>query len=186
MRDLQLRYIAIFFSFILLACQDTPIDSETPIDKDMEQAWVNAESFLSNSRMRGTDSDVTVIKYQSELEYKTNTNYGGYEPIDEMTVTAETLPGGFIFWHAGGGVKRLLGIEMDEDSQELVGEDNEPFEIIPGHFWVLWIPADIQDEEDEEEEEEDDDIYLKYDIVYETYSGDIVRLDPKIQIKNAH
>lgn len=188
MRDLKLKHLAVIFSFLLLACQDSDLETDQPIDSDMEDALALADEFLSASRNNATDKDITVIKYQKDLLFKTNTIAGSYDPIDEMTVTAESKPGGFVFWHAGGGVKRLIGIEMDDYSQDLL-DGNVPFEVVPGHYWALWIPNDIEkddedDEEDEDDENENEDIYLKYDIVYETNSGEIVRLDPKLQVKN--
>lgn len=174
MRNIGLKHIAVVFTFILLACQDTDHETVTLVDQDMVEALALAEEFLGSSRNEGTDSDVTVIKYKSDLLYKTNTIAGGYSPIDEETITAESMPGGYVFWHAGGGVRELLGIEMDEASQEVLGDENIPFEVIPGRYWALWIPSDI-----------DMDIkMLKYDIVYVTKAGDAVRLDPKIQIKS--
>lgn len=171
MRDLRLKHITIIFSFILLACQDTDLETENPVDTEMEEAWAIANEFLSTSRNGGTDADVTVIKYKSDLEYKTNTIAGGYQPINEETITAESMPGGYVFWHAGGGVKELLAIEMDSTSQIALGQ-NEPFEVVPGHYWALWIPIDIDVET------------LKYDIVYMTKENEIIRLDPKIQVKS--
>lgn len=173
MRDFKLKHIAVCFSFILLACQDTDLETESPVDQDMEDALALAEDFLSSSRTEIIDSDVTVIRYQSDLVYKTNSIQGGYEPINEETITAESMPGGYIFWNRGGGVAALVQIEMDSASQASLGV-YEPFEVIKGQMWALWIPKDL-----------DDDIEtLKYDIIYKNISGDIIRLDPKIQIKN--
>lgn len=179
MRDFKLKHFAIIFSFILLACQDTDLEPEAQIDADMEEAWARAEDFLSTARIEATDKDVTVIRYNMDLLYNTNTSTGDYDAINEMTVTAVSMQGGYVFWHAGLGVKQLLGIELDEDSQDALGEENTPFEVLDGEYWALWIPSYL-------EYDDDDDIYLKYDIIYETYTGDIVRLDPKIQIKNTH
>ncbi len=181
MRDLRLKHFALLFSVFLLACQETGVEPDDPGDPDMEMAWEIANEFLSSSRTESNDTDVTVIKFKKdELSFKTNTIQGGYNPIDEMTVTAETENGSYVFWHAGGGVKELLGIEMDEESQDLLG-DNVPFEVVPNHYWALWIPNSF--DEDEDEDESADDVYLKYDIVYKTNSNEIVRLDPKIQVK---
>ena len=177
MRDLRLKHFALLFSLLLLACQDNDLEPEEVGDPEMELAWDIANEFLSTSRIESNDTDVTVIKYKTEaLSFKTNTIKGGYDLIQETTVTAETEPGSYVFWHAGGGVKELLGIEMDEDSQEALG-DNYPFEIVPGHYWALWIPDAIG-------EDEDDDVFLKYDILYKTNSGEIIRLDPKLQVKH--
>lgn len=175
MRDLKFKHFAIAFAFLLLACQDTELESTPDVDQDMVEALSLANDFLSTSRNEGTDSDVTVLKYKSDLVYKTNTVKGGYDAISEQTITAVSQRGGYVFWHAGGGVRKLLGIEMDEDSQKELG-DSEPFEVIKDHYWALWIPTGIDDDVET----------LKYDIIYETKSGEIVRLDPKIQIKAQH
>ena len=176
MRDLRLKHFVLLFSFLLLACQDNELASEEVGDPEMELAWNIANEFLSNSRTESNDTDVTVIKFSDELAFKTNTIQGGYDLIQETTVTAETEPGSYVFWHAGGGVKELLGIEMDEDSQEALG-DNYPFEVVPGHYWALWVPDALGDDDE-------DDIFLKYDILCKTNSGEVIRLDPKLQVKH--
>ena len=176
MRDLRLKHFALIISLILLSCQDTDIESKSLVDTDMEQAIVLADDYLATSRTEATDLDVTVIKYSSDLTYKTNTITNGYDVIEETTVTAVSKPGGYIFWFAGGGVKYLHSIEMDEASAAALGNDL-PFEVIPGDLWALWIPLDIL-----EDVKEDEEFHLKYDIVYTNKEGDIIRLDPKIQI----
>lgn len=175
MKDFKTKYFAILFSFLLLACQDTDLETEVQGDPDMEEAWALADEYLQTSRTSSTDADVTVIKYQNELKYKTNTIIGGYEPINEQTITAMSMPGGHVFWHAGGGVKELLSIEMDAASQAILGQ-HQPFPIVSGKYWALWIPDSIDPDVVAE---------LKYDIVYKTWSNEVVRLDPKIQIKHS-
>ena len=179
MKNLRSKHFTAILAFLLLGCQETSITVEEPGDPDMEQAWVLVNEFLSSSRNTSEDNDVTVLKLKQyeDLSYKTNTIQGSYNPLGEMTVTAETVPGGYVYWHAGGGVKELLGIEMDDDSQEALGE-SEPFEINEGRFWALMIPADFG-----QEDEEDDEFHLKYDIIYKTQDDEVVRLDPKIKIR---
>jgi len=184
MRDLTLKHFVLLFSFLLLACQDN--EPEELGDPEMELAWEMVGEYLSSSRTESTDVDVTVIKYSSDLLYKTNNIFGNYNPISEETITAQSEPGGYVFWLSGLGVKELLAIEMDKDSQEALGE-NEPFEVVPGELWALWIPSDLyddDDDDDDDDEEEEEEIHLKYDIVYKTNSGEVIRLDPKLQVKH--
>lgn len=165
-----------FFTALLilfLGCQEAELTTDNLEDPDMEAALVEVEEYFSKSRRSKSDVDVTVIKYKKEeLLYKTNTVKGRYSPIYEETVTAVTVIDGFIFWKKAGGVKRLIEIELDDHSEELLG-DSEPFEIKEGKLWALRIP----DERDLRGKT------LKYDIIYQLTSGEVIRLDPKIQIK---
>ena len=155
-----------------LGCQDSDIAPENIADPAMEAAIHKATDYLATSRSTATDLDVTVIRYKAEeLLYKTNTIKGKYQPIDEETVTAVTTINGYVFWFKASGVKELNEIELDEASEELLGE-REPFEVLDGLLWALYIP-------------QDKDLLgktLKYDIVYELNSGETIRLDPKLQI----
>lgn len=169
----NLKYFVTLSLVLLLGCQESEITTEAQNDPDMELAIAEANEFFASSRRSKKDLDVTVIKYKKEeLLYKTNNLKGKYQPINEETITAVTVIDGYIFWKKAGGVKKLLEIELDDDSQELLG-DCEPFEVKKNRLWALWIP---------------DEAYLKgetlkYDIVYQTKAGDVIRLDPKIQIK---
>ena len=172
MSDLTFKLITTIGFLILLSCQDTQLETELQADNDMEEAWALANDYISTSRSDVTDVDVTVIRYSSNLQYKTNTVTGEYDPIAETTITAHSRRGGYVFWLAGNGVQRLISIEMSEDSQEELGEDNPPFSVVDGLYWALWIPHDLDDDIEQ----------LKYDIVYESDSGEIIRLDPKLQL----
>lgn len=176
MKDLRLKHFAFLFSFLLLACEDTDLATiEEQGDPDMEEAWALVDDYFQSANVSSTDTDVTVLKYNDELQYKTNTIIGTYEPIDEQTITAMSEPGGWVFWYAGGGVKELISIEMNPASQAILGE-HYPHSIVWGQQWGLWIPWWIDSNVVNE---------LKYDIVYKTWDDEVVRLDPKIQIKNS-
>ena len=165
--------IAIFILVLIIGCQESEITADVETDPDMEAALAEAEEFFNSYRIKKKKKDVIVIKYKKdELLYKTNTIKGKYSPVYEETVTAVTVVDGYIFWRKAGGIKKLLEIEMDEASKELLC-GSEPFEIKKGKLWALWIP----DDKDLKGKT------LKYDIVYKTKSGDVIRLDPKIQIK---
>lgn len=173
MKKLTVKLLSLSF-LLFLACQETELSPDNVTDLEMETARSLSEDFLNNARIEEvTDVDVTVIKFSSDLLYKTNTIFGKYNPISEETITAESEPGGYVFWFGGSGVKELVEIEMDSASQAIL-DYNEPFEVISEELWALWIPSDI-----------DDDIEtLKYDIIYQNNSNQIIRLDPKIQIKS--
>ncbi len=172
MRNLQPKLYAVLLTFCVLACQESEIQPDSLEDHDMQEAWLMANDFLSSSRTESTDEDVTVIRYEQNLAYKTNVVTGSYEPINEETITAESHPGGFVFWYAGGGVKSLIEIEFDAASEALLG-DYLPFEVVPGEMWALYITSDFDTNHE----------LLKYDIIYENNDGEIIRLDPKIQVK---
>ena len=173
MRNIPLKLSAALSLFLLLGCQESEVAPDLLEDQDMTAAWAKTNEYLSSSRTEATDVDVTVIKYENDLAYKTNEVTGEYEPINEETITAETQPGGYIFWFAGGGVVSLEDIEFDEASEALL-QGYLPFEVIDGFMWALYIPYDFGEEHAE----------LKYDIVYENQAGEIIRLDPKLQVKH--
>lgn len=169
----NLRNLATLGLILILGCQDSVVIAEKEKDPDMEAALDEVQGYLAAQRSNA-EFDVTVIRYrEEELLYKTNTIKGAYEPIDEETVTAVTVINGYIFWFKAGGVKSLENIELDKASQELL-DDCEPFELIDGLLWALYIPHDSSLTGK----------ILKYDIVYEIQSGETIRLDPKIQIKH--
>ena len=174
MRNLPLKLSAALSFLLLLGCQESDVTPELPEDQDMTAAWTKTNEYLASSRTESTDVDVTVIKYEDDLAYKTNEVTGEYEPIKEETITAKTQPGGYIFWFAGGGVSSLEDIDFDEASEELLG-GYLPFEVIDGYMWALYIPYDFGEDHAE----------LKYDIVYENLAGEIIRLDPKLQVKHS-
>ena len=176
MRNLTLKSFVTLFVLCVLACQETDDVEiqEAPQDLDMTEAWTKSEEFLNSARTESVDVDVTVIKYQDDLAYKTNTITGQYEPINVETITAESQPGGYIFWYAGGGIDELIQIEMDQESAEALN-GYLPFEVLDGLLWALWVPFDYDAEVLD---------HLKYDIVYKSTSGEVIRLDPKIQIKH--
>lgn len=173
MRNIPLKLSAALTFLLLLACQESDIEPAILEDQDMIAAWAKTNEYLRSSRTESTDVDVTVITYEDDLAYKTNEVTGEYEPINEETITAETHPGGYIFWYAGGGVKSLEDIDFDEASEELL-DGYLPFEVVDGYMWALYIPYDFDEHANS----------LKYDIVYENLAGEVIRLDPKLQVKH--
>lgn len=163
--------------FLLLvsiaACDqsDEMVPQDAEIDQDMINALENVNEYLKTANPGYSDKNVTVLKKNSELEYKTNAVQENYLPIQEITITAETIRGGLVFWHKGTGVNQLIQIEMDQNSQSVLGS-YQPFEIISGYLWALWIPYDLDPSVQT----------LKYDIIYEDANKDVIRLDPKIRI----
>ena len=175
MKNLRIKYLSLSIVFLALGCQQDEIQVEDAVDTDMVLAWELANDFLNSSRTESTDQDVTVLKMKQDepLSYKTNTIQGPYQPLGEMTITAETYPGGYIFWHAGGGIQTLIEIEFDDASEELL-DDSEPFEVVPCRMWALYIPQDFDPSSGD---------ILKYDIEYVNKDGQLIRLDPKIKIR---
>jgi hypothetical protein len=175
----------ILFSTVFLSCSEDP-SKDLQIedrDKDMILAEKMADEFLNSlgqgARSSYKDKNVTVLKFKDDLTFNTNTQTGtGYTEIFEETITAETVPGSYIFWQSGGGVNELVGIEFDEDSQFRLRE--YPGEAKEGKMWYVFIPDNIEFEDDEEY------IILKYDILYIPKKGDgqLIRLDPKIKINH--
>ena len=175
MRNLITKASIILFIFVLAACQDNNIEEiqVEEIDQDMINALNIADEYLSarGARTQNSDKAVTVIKFQADLIYKTNTVNGSYQPINEETVTAMTQSGDYVFWHPAGQVEELIDIDFDEESEEILG-DHLPFQLSNGKAWALYVPT----------LDNDSDVYLKYDIVYKLKSGEVVRLDPKLKI----
>ncbi len=181
MRNLIAKVLLLVFIFILAACQDQAMEEiiQNDIDQDMINARNNVEEYLSTLKGRTTinSTEVTVLRNQNGLIYRTESSSSTYLTLYEQTITAVTTPGTYIFWQAGIGLGELVGIDFDEESEEYLG-NNLPFEVTPGETWGVFIPDNY--------DEEDDEIMLKYDILYQTVSGQIIRFDPKIQIKGVN
>ncbi len=175
MKNLLSSIAILMMIFIILSCQDEELNELEQVDQDMIEAIQNADNYLAEEQGRTssvTDVDVTVLKYSDSLIYKTNTITGEYEAIMEETITAHSKPGGYIFWFPGGGVQELIEIDLEEASEKHLGHD--AFEVLPGELWALYIPLDYDTSMET----------LKYDIVYRSTTNEIIRLDPKIQIKS--
>ena len=179
MRDLIAKTLSILFIFVFISCQENELQEVvvSDVDQDMIDALKTADDYLSSANARSTNNssaEVTVIRYQDGLTYRTDSESDSYETLFEQTITAQTESGNYVFWHAGIGLGELIGIEFDEDSEEFLGEDNLPFEVTSGKTWAVFIP-DPNDGDDDEQ-------ILKYDILYKTASGQVIRFDPKLKI----
>jgi len=177
-------FIYILLVIVFFSCSEDP-SKDLQIedrDKDMILAEKMADEFLNSldpgARVEYNEKNVTVLKFQDDLSFNTNTQRGtGYDEIDEETITTETVPGSYVFWYSGGGLNRLVGIEFDEDSQLTLME--YPEEVNDGKMWYVFIPENLETDEEEM-------IMLKYDIIYVPRKGDgePIRLDPKIKINH--
>lgn len=174
-----LLFALIFTSF---SCQESLVNEDIDLlDKDMTTAIQLADEYLKATNAReGSGKCVTVLKYQDgKLLYASNTDSnGGYEEVNEETVTASVTEGEYVFWFSGGGLTDLDGIEFDSLSQDELNE--LPEEINPDKMWVISIPEDAALIETNDENIS----YLKYDILYQhtDNDGEVIRLDPKIQV----
>ncbi len=190
--------VSISALLLFYSCQENSesldLDSLNPkVDYEMIQALNLADAYLEsitskNGRTGSTDRSVTNLKYHNDnLVYKTNEITNGYDQIGEQTVSAFVIPGEYIFWHTGGGITDIVGIEFDSYSMQFL--ESEPIRT-SSQLWMVKIKSleeDYDDDEDERDEndDEDEDIHLKYDIIYKTKeSGNTpIRLDPKIKIR---
>jgi hypothetical protein len=162
---------------------------DADVDYEMQDALAQADAYLeslggANSRSTtGNDKSVTNLKYKKDgLEYKTSKITKGYESIDEHTVTAYATAGDYIFWHAGGGVTEIVGIEFDDASFKYL--ESAPAPANP-NMWVARIKSDDDEEDDDEEDDDEAVVYLKYDIIYKTKTSRNIpiRLDPKVKFR---
>ena len=178
MRDSIAKTLSVFFMFVFISCQENELQEVliSDVDQDMLEALKTAENYLSSTSARNSNSsaEVTVLRNQNGLKYRTNSESDSYETLFEQTVTAQTEAGNYVFWHAGLGLGELVGIEFDENSESYLGS-NLPFEVTPGKTWAVFVPFPSDDDDDDER-------ILKYDILYKTASGQVIRFDPKLKI----
>ena len=172
------------------SCQeDTVLQEQPEVDDDMATAIqlidIEFPDLLGSDNDRRTkwkDSKrcITVLKYQKgkkgnpgQLMFDTNRdNYEGFQPIDELTVTAVAEPGEYVFWYRGGGLKYLKGIEFEPASEAML--DDLPSDFREDRIWYVQMPELIPDGTE-----------LKYDILYQLKkSNEIIRLDPKLRAIN--
>ncbi len=181
----QLVVLAILLVFTF-SCQEEGIIEDIDADKSYAEAAEDlVNGFFDDMAADGTEASrleaargrsnmaITILRYKDgKLMYASNSdNIGGYNEVNEETVTAYIQPGGYVFWYAAGGLDFLDGIEFDAASQSQLRED--PRNYISKRFWLIRIPDDISEGE-----------LLKYDILYKLRGrSGIIRLDPKIQVQ---
>jgi len=164
------------FLLLFVSCQEDAVENEIDLsDEDMIAAIQLADEYLSASKGRAnSEKAVTVLKFiKDKLFYATTTDgVTSYTEVTQETITASSVPGGYVFWYSGGGVSDLAGIEFDKESQLKLVE--APEEIKADKMWVISIPEEFDEEEG----------MLKYDIIYnfKGNNGLPIRLDPKIKI----
>lgn len=180
MKNQQLtNTLLLFFALPLLfvSCLNDASPDVDLADEDMLHAIDLADQYLISAGGRGDDDKaVTVLKFNGdELQFHTNGETNGYEETGEQSITAEVVPGEYIFWYGGGGITDLEGIEFDGAAQAYLVDD--PDEIHDDKMWVIKIPEHDDDDDD------DDVLFLKYDIIYKhKETNTLIRLDPKLKV----
>ncbi|NQZ75020.1 MAG: hypothetical protein HRT61_02765 [Ekhidna sp.] len=191
-------------SMVIFACQEQELTQQTDvIDQDLTEASSLVDDFLKKEGGRRNQSySITVFKYMDgEVYFDTNRDdYEGYQVLGEESITAVVDYGEWIFWYSGSGMSELDGVEFDAMAEKFLRVF--PEEINFGRLWLLRVPTREEvaanqeedydteegDETDDEEDSYDDkEVLLKYDILYQYdgYTGESIRLDPKIRVKGS-